>query len=276
MKVAIQGYAASFHSIAANRIFGDGTELVFCSTFREVFEQLAAGHVDYAVVATENSLYGSINEVYDLLLKHDLNIIGETYEEIGLHLLGLPGAELSNITDVYSQAPALGEAASFLDETLPKAERHEHADTALAAQAVRDWGVKTNAAIASQAAAKTYGLEVLAKNIETHPHNYTRFIALSLQPAVTDKTDKTSLVFRTPDKPGALYNVLGIFAKHNVNLTKLESRPIVGSAWNYMYYVDIETSTSSVVGKKVMDELPSVATDIRVLGSYKSGSVDVA
>lgn len=273
MKVAIQGHAASFHSIAANRIFGDSIELVFCGTFREVFETLSDGNVDTAVVATENSLYGSINEVYDLLLKHDLFVVGETYEEIGLHLLGLPEAQLSDITDIYSQAPALGEASVFLDENLPNAERHEHADTALAAKEVKEWGVATNAAIASQAAAKTYGLEILANNIETHPHNYTRFIALSLKPNAAKDADKTSLVFRTADKPGALYNVLGIFAKYSINLTKLESRPIVGSAWNYMYYVDIETAVASDTGQKVMQELPSMATDIRVLGSYKSGLV---
>lgn len=276
MKIAIQGESASFHAIAAQRIFGDDVELLFCKTFKDVFTALAEKRVDNAVVAIENSLYGSINEVYDLLLKYNFSICGETYEEIGLHLVGIAGTKLDSITDVYSQAPALGESDVFLETKLPNAERHEHSDTALAAKEVAEWSDTTKAAIASTAAAEKYGLSILEKNIETHSDNYTRFIALSPTPTPDSLADKVSLTFRTADTPGSLYRAMGIFAKADVNLTKLESRPIVGSAWQYMYYFDAMFKLESPEGKQLMKNLEEVATDIRVLGSYQKGQLATA
>ena len=273
MNVAIQGLDTSFHSIAARRIFVDSIELVFCNTFKDVFATLSDKNVDYAVVAIENSLYGSINEVYDLLLKYDFSISGETYQEIGLHLLGLPGSKLEDITDVYSQVMALSESEVFLNSNLSKAERHEHADTALAAQEVKQWNDKSKAAIASLAAGEKYGLQVLASNVETHHQNYTRFIALSSQQPQNESADKTSLTFKTADAPGALHKVLGVFANAGANLTKLESRPIVGSAWQYMYYVDFTVESENSGIGNILKELAEYATDVRVLGSYKSGQL---
>lgn len=272
MKVAIQGIASSFHARAAQTIFGDALELVHCATFGEVFSAVSEGSVEYGVVAIENSLYGSINETYDLLLDHQLHICAETYQQIGLQLLGLEGASLESITDVFSQAPALSEASAFLDERIPDAERHEYSDTARAAQHVFESMNVHYAAIASAEAAKEFGLTTLAENIESHHDNYTRFIALSQQePSEPNGDPKTSITFETSDTPGSLYAALGVFAKRNINLTKLESRPIVGKAWRYMYYVDF-TSTMS---NDLMAELEHFASSIRVLGTYPAGKTTI-
>lgn len=270
MKIAIQGYSGSFHAIAARRLFTQDADLLYYTTFKEVFKALERGQADRAVVAIENSLYGSINEVYDLLLKNNFWISGEVYEHIGLHLLALAGAKLEDITDVYSQAPALAEAEDFLDTTLSKADKHEFVDTALAAKAIADWKDSTKAAVAGVAAAQEYDLEILSKNIETHHENYTRFIALSRDQQTLAENNKTTITFRTSDTPGSLYAALGVFAKRSINLSKLESRPIVGSAWKYMYYVDFEANCSD----DLIEELSNYATEIRVLGSYKSGAFE--
>lgn len=273
MKIAIQGTAGSFHSLAAKRLFGETAELVFCESFKEVFATLKAGRTDRAVVAIENSLYGSINDVYDLLLKNHFHITHEIYEQIGLHLLGSDHVDLSEVTDVYSQAPALAEAEEFLDQHLPQATRHEFFDTAAAAAMIAEKKDTSKVAVASQVTADLYNLAILAKNIETHHHNYTRFIALSESEITTKTANKTSITFRTADTPGSLHAALGVFAKADINLTKLESRPIVGEAWQYMYYVDFAAGLHEPRVASALKELESFAENIRVLGSYEAGSM---
>lgn len=269
MRVAIQGYEASFHAQAARVMFGDSIDLVYCDTFAEVFSAVHDGTVDTGVVAIENSLYGSINETYDLLLKHDIYISAETYLHVSLSLLGVAGSSLSDITDVYSQAPALNEARGFLDKHLPSAERHEHTDTAKAATYVADSNDYHKAAIASAAAGSVYGLTTLAEDIETHHHNYTRFIALTNnEQHKPGDACKSSITFETGDTPGCLYAALGVFADHNINLTKLESRPIVGKAWHYMYYVDLEADFTD----ELQQELKQHATNLRLLGVYPNNT----
>lgn len=272
MKIAIQGTKGSFHSLAARRLFGEEVQLVHCETFKQVCQVLAKNQVNYGVLAIENSLYGSINDVYDLLLKFNFWICGEVYEQINLHLLGSDQATLETIKQVYSQAPALAEAEDFLDSKLPEANREEYYDTAAAAAMVANLNDPAKAAIASQAAADEYDLSILASNIETHPQNYTRFIALS--PArlpISQNANKTSITFRTNDTPGSLHAVLGVFAKHKINLTKLESRPIVGVAWQYMYYVDFALGVQNGVEQEIMKELTKFAYEVKLLGCYRNG-----
>lgn len=270
MKIAIQGLETSFHALAAADLFGNNISLVCCKNFKEVFTTLEKDEVQYAVVAIENSLYGSINEVYDLLLQHDFWIIAEAYKQISLQLLGLPDATLHDITDVYSQAPALAESEEFLNTSLAHAKRHEHSDTALAAKDIAHWGSKNNAAIASRAAAAAYCLSILSENIETHHHNYTRFIVLSKKPNDVGVGNKTSLTFQTKDIPGSLHAALGVFADKKINLSKLESRPIAGSVWRYMYYVDIACDFND----ELLEALSRHAYNIRILGSYPAGAID--
>ncbi len=269
MKIAIQGLEASFHALASQKLFGKSVEFVYCNTFSDVFDALEGNKAQGALVAIENSLYGSINEVYDLLLKHEFYITAEVYQHIGLQLMGPRGSLLEEISDVYSQAPALAEAAQFLNEQLPSAELHEHQDTALAAKEVAQWSDRSKAAIASSAAAQLYDLQLLAENIETHQQNYTRFIALSKQRKEIHDANKISITFQTADTPGSLYNALGVFAKYHANLTKIESRPIIGSAWQYMYYVDFVYPNTSEL---IVGSLAKFAFNIKVLGSYKSGA----
>lgn len=268
MKIAIQGISSSFHAQAAHAMFGDTVELVHCDTFAEVFSSVTEGLVEYGVAAIENSLYGSINDTYDLLLEHQLHICAETYQQISLHLLGTHDSSIESITDVFSQAPALSEASVFLDTTLSSAERHEFSDTASAARLVAERQDNSQAAIASTQAADEFKLKVLAENIETHHDNYTRFIALSQQePATPSENPKTSITFETGDTPGSLYTALGVFADRKINLTKLESRPIVGKAWTPMYYIDF----ASAVDEELLAELKQSATNIRILGTYPAG-----
>jgi prephenate dehydratase len=276
MKIAIQGNAGSFHSIAAKTLYGDEALLVYCETFKKAFEALAGNRADRAIVALENSLYGSLNDTYDLLLKHNFHIVGEVYEQVRFYLWGIEGSSLTTITDVYSQAPALGECEQFLEEKLPQAAVHEYYDTAAAAEFIKQINSKTKAAISSKPAGELNGLSCLASGIETHSDNYTRFIALSKTPNDTATATKTSLTFRTADTPGSLYAALGAFAKQNINLTKLESRPIIGEAWQYMYYVDFAAGIESDETQHALKELRQYAREIRVLGSYSAGSHIVA
>lgn len=276
MKIAIQGQAGSFHAIAAKSLFGSKVKLIYCDTFKSVFASLEAGETTQAIVAIENSLYGSINEVYDLLLAHQFSITGEIYEQIGLHLFGLNGSTASDITDIYSQAPALAEAEEYLETYLKQATRHEYFDTAAAAQYVADEKNMHKAAVASKEAGELSSLHLLANNIETHRHNYTRFIALSKNDDRDSLGNKTSIVFRTQDKAGSLYEALGVFAKRKINLTKLESRPIIGDAWRYMYYVDFSSGTNEDHVQKALEELKKHATHIRILGSYPAGNTLIA
>lgn len=268
--VAIQGVLASFHHIAAQEFFGDDFQVLPSETFTDAFRAVASGKADNAVIAIENSLYGSINEVYDLLLKYKFCISGEVYLRIEQCLIGLPQSSPQAIKEVYSHPVALAQCEYFLDTKLPAAKRFEHHDTAGAAADIKAWGDASKAAIASRQAAKFYGMAVLAKGIETHKANYTRFIILQKEKSVDLGADKTSLILETADRPGALYYALGVFAKAGINLTKLQSRPIIGRAWHYMFYVDVQSNASQEPLLSALQELKKQDCAVTVLGSYKS------
>lgn len=274
MKVATQGQRASYHDIAARKFFGDDVTTVNCDLpFRNVFEQLKNGTVDAAVVAIENSLYGSINEVYDLLLAYKPVIIGEVYLHISQCLVGFPGSKITDITGVYSHPVALAQCEDYLDTTLAHAERFEHNDTAGGVSDIKEWGDPHRAAIASASAAEHHGMAVLDTDIESNKQNYTRFVVLKMQSESVKDSDKTSLVLRTPadTKPGALHRGLGTFAKRELNLLMLQSRPIIGRAWHYMFYVDIAVDASSSAFQDALAELEAQGCTTTILGSYKNG-----
>lgn len=272
MKIAIQGQPASFHDQAAHQLFAEPIELICCETFSDTFEALTNGHADVAVVAIENSLYGTINPVYDLLLQHRPWISGETYVRIHQCLVGLPGAQLHEITEVYSHTAALAQCEQFLTHQLAHAKRFEHADTAGAAADVATWGDPTKAAIASAAAAERYGLSIIAPDIETHHHNYTRFIVLQRTGQTAHETNKTSIVLRTAHQSGALYRALGVLNANNYNMTLLTSRPIVGHHQKYMFYMDFEAGLDTQT-QQVLDQLRGQGCDVTILGSYQSASL---
>ncbi|HET8883857.1 MAG TPA: prephenate dehydratase [Candidatus Saccharimonadales bacterium] len=269
--VAIQGDNASFHDIAAAKFFGKETERVFCDTFSDTFSALATDKADVALCAIENSLYGSINDVYDLLFTYNFQIVGEVYLRIEQCLVGMPGTKLDAIAEVYSHPVALAQCERYLDMTLPGAKRMEHHDTAASVQLISTLKKPSVAAIAGRQAAELYGMEILASSIETDSQNYTRFVVLSKQPTVDQSLNKTSLVIRTNHTPGALYAALGCFAKRDINLTKLQSRPVMGSAWNYIFYIDVAIGNDAPLFTQAIDQLNAQGCDVTVLGSYISG-----
>lgn len=271
IKVSIQGEQGSFHDAAARQFTGDELKIVPCETFAATFKALADGRAERAVVAIENSLYGSINEVYDLLLKHRLWIMGEVYLRIEQCLVGVPGADIGLIKEVHSHPLALAQCEYFLDETLPDALRFEHHDTAGSAADVKKWNDKSKSAIASREAATLYDLDILAKGIETNKANYTRFVVLQKNHEVLQNANKTSLILTAADKPGALYNALGVFAEAGINLSKLQSRPLIGQAWRYMFYVDVMANAASGLFLSAIEKLERQACEVKLLGSYPSG-----
>lgn len=272
MTIAIQGGAASFHDTAAEYYFGAGHQRVFCDTFTQLFDELQQNQVDIAVCAIENSLYGSITDVYDLLQRNSgVRIVGEIYLRIEQCLIGVPGAQLADVTEVHSHPVALAQCEVYLDKHLPQAKRIESHDTA---DSVRMVSQQTNphiAAIAGAQAAKLYGLPVLARSIETNKQNYTRFVVLSKNALPTHGTNKTSLIITTTHQPGALQAALQAFAERRINLTKLQSRPIVGKAWHYMFYVDVETGVQDRAFQQAITSLEQQNCRADILGSYESG-----
>lgn len=271
LTIAIQGDRASFHDIAGAQFFGPKTKRVFCDTFADTFAALGSDKADYALCAIENSLYGSINDVYDLLFAYNFQIVGEVYLQVEQCLIGLPGTQLADITEVYSHPVALAQCERYLDMNLAQAKRMEYHDTAASVQLVSNLQKPTLAAIAGRQAAELYDMEILASSIETDSQNYTRFVALGKQPATGMSTDKTSLVITTDHTPGALYTALGSFAKRQINLTKLQSRPLPGSTWNYIFYIDVATGSDAPPFQQAIDELNTQGCDVTVLGSYQSG-----
>ncbi len=271
IRVAIQGHRASFHNIAAEQLFGKKFELVTCDTFEDAFAALARDKADKIVVALENSLFGSINETYDLLLKYKFWISGELYLHIKQCLIGLPGAKIAEISEVHSQLQAIAQCEPYLDKYMPLAKRIEHHDTAASAMAVKAWGNPRKAAIGSAEAAKLHGLKILASEIETPRQNYTRFVVLEKTRAIAKGANKTSLVLTIHHKPGALYNALDGFAAYGMNLTKLQSRPIIQKAWHYMFYLDVTAPANTPEFKSILASLNKQGCEVTILGSYRAG-----
>lgn len=267
MRIAIQGEAGSFHEMAARQWFGEAITVIPKDTFPEVFAAIASGEAEGGITAIENSIHGSINSIYDLIERYGYPIIGEVPLKVEQQLIALPGATPDDITHVYSHPVALSQCSAYLDEHFPKAKRIELPDTAGAVRHIKELDDRTNAAIASQAAADLYHLPVLAKNIENDEANYTRFIAIHPDWPVPAGADTAMLSITTSHKPGALAKVLGIFADAGVNLLKLQSRPIVGQPWKYKFYLDVAASGSRLAN--VACQLHEHDVSVTILGQYK-------
>ena len=244
---------------------------VYCARMgvfgRKVKEVVAVDGVDFGVAPLENSLTGSIHENYDLLLEYDLRIVGEITLRIMHHLIGYPGESIDSVKRVLSHPQVFQQCRQFLEQH-PDWELVSAKDTATAVRQVKEGGRKTDAAIASKVAAEVYAMEVIQEGIETNPRNFTRFVVISASPLENGSRHKSSLIYSTGNKPGALFETLKIFAEHGINLVKLESRPIHGKPWEYMFYVDIEADIESASYKPVLDQLEKNTDYLRVLGSY--------
>jgi len=278
-RVAHYGNPGANTEEAALAIFGP-SETVSCATFAAIFEAVAAGTVEFGVVAVENSQAGSINDTYDLLLAHHeaVTIRGEFDLWVHHYLLALPDDELSAITVALSHPQALAQTHGFLTRHGIKGEIG--GDTAGSARRVRAEGIRGQAAIAGLHAAELYGLRVLAEKIEDNPYNFTKFLVLApigspveperfALPPVAPGVVKRSLVFSVPNTPGSLYKALGPIATNGLNLTKIESRPARERPWDYYFYADVEGDPHDARYGSSIDELRAHCIFLNVLGSYQ-------
>ena len=266
--IAYQGEAGAYSEEGAFALF-PAAALEPLNTIRKVFESVEVGRADYGLVPMDNSQAGSINETYDLFLKHGLHLVGETVVRVNHCLLGLPGTPIDELTEVISHPQAIAQCEEFLT-TLGLRFRAEY-DTAGAAKQIVDDKLETTAAIASKRAAEIYGLEILAEKIQTYPDNYTRFGALSRSPVPLSEPNKSSLVFGVGHVAGSLMRCLAAFADRHLSLSKLESRPRAGRPWEYVFYADIEAPADAPQMIEALSEVSSHATFTRLLGSYAGG-----
>jgi prephenate dehydratase len=264
MRIAIQGEAGSFHHQAA-RLWNPTSTIIPADSFGATFA-LLKGEADIAVVAVENSLFGSINETLDLIESHRWPVVGEILLHIHQQLIALPGANPHLIRKIYSHPVALAQCEQYLDTHFPNAERIEHHDTAGSVRLVKEQNDPTIAAIAGQAAAALYHLPIIAHDIEDNPANVTRFLVIDPTGTPPVDADKASLAIITDHTPGALARVLTTLADAGINLTKLQSRPIIGEPWQYRFYADIEAKAPHL--QAALKSLMPIAT-ITLLGHYK-------
>src|SRR5580698_1106472 len=239
-RVAIQGIRASFHEEAAFLYFGENIHTLECNSFKQTFEALQNGEADYVVMAIENSIAGSILPNYSLLLHYGFPVIGEIYLPIQLHLMALPGVKFEDVKYVTSHPIAIRQCVDFFDE-YPHLNIVESNDTAACAKRIRDEQLTDTVAIANALAARLYGLDVLERRIESNKKNFTRFLILTHHENVPKKNhNKASLCFQVSNTVGALAKVLNIFAEQELNMSKIQSMPVLGKRNEYNFYVDVE------------------------------------
>jgi len=268
LRVGYLGPKATFTHQAALHHFGISAKYISLPTIKDVFEEVERENVDYGVVPVENTIEGIVNHTLDMFLKtENVKIVGEIVIPISQYLLSL-ASDLSQIKKVYSHPHALAQTRQWLDKHLPHAQRIEVESTAKAAEmALED---ESAAAVASEAAARVYNLNILAKNIQENLNNYTRFLIIGKRELKKTGKDKTTLLFAVKDEVGALYKALEPFYKNRVNLTKIESRPSREKSWDYVFFVDLEGHKDDPPVKKAIEELKEKAKLVRILGSYPS------
>jgi prephenate dehydratase len=267
-RVAIQGIRASFHEEAAFLYFGENIHTLECNSFKQTFEALQQGEADYVVMAIENSIAGSILPNYSLLLHYGFPVIGEIYLPIQLHLMALPGVKFEDVKYVTSHPIAIRQCVDFFDE-YPHLNIVESNDTAACAKRIRDQQLTDTVAIANTLAARLYGLDVLERRIESNKKNFTRFLILTHHENVVKKQpNKASLCFQVSNKVGSLAKVLNIFAEEGINMSKIQSMPVLGKRNEYNFYVDIEWEDSKHYDTAIRKIL-KYTQNFNILGEYE-------
>ncbi|MBI4673694.1 MAG: prephenate dehydratase [Chloroflexi bacterium] len=266
MRVAFQGEPGAYSEAAALQHFGAGAETVPCETFDDLFARVASRDADCAMAPIENSLAGSIHQNYDLLARHALHIVGEHVLRVEHCLIAAHGVTLDDVQLVMSHPQALAQCDHYIRAHGWK--REVGYDTAGSVKMLQASGKRDTAAIASERAAQVYAMQILARNVEDNPQNFTRFLVLAREPVEPVQPCKTSIVFTLHNVPGALFKALSVFALRDIDLTKIESRPIPGAPWEYMFYLDFAESAYEERGKRALAHLAEIASMLRVFGSY--------
>jgi prephenate dehydratase len=271
---AFQGERGAFSEDAARQLLGPNVDTIPCRTFEEMFEAVSTGVADAAAAPIENSLAGSVHKNYDLLMEHDLTIIGETNVRIVHHLIAPQGVAFTDVRRVHSHPVALAQCERFLRANR-QIEVSPAYDTAGSVKMVVENNSGVDAAIAGATAAAVYGAAIIAESIEDNPQNFTRFLLLarpdrasSIETISKKGQPKTSIAFRVANKPGGLFRSLAAFALRDIDLTKIESRPIEGRPWEYSFYLDLVGDQHEPQVERALGNLSEFAESVRVLGSY--------
>lgn len=274
-RIAIQGVLGSYHDIAAHKFFKDEEiELICCNTFEEVFNQMKKDSDVIGVMAIENTIAGSLLHNYELLRESGATIIGEHKLRISHSIMCLPDEDWSDLTEVNSHPVALAQCRDFL-QNHPNLKVVETEDTAGSAENISKNNLRGHAAICSKYAAQLYGMKILEEGIETNKHNFTRFLVIC-NPWIADemkersKVNKANIVFSLPHSEGSLSKVLSIFSFYNINLTKIQSLPIIGREWEYMFYVDVMFN-DYLRYKQSIDAVTPLTKALKILGEYAEG-----
>ncbi len=277
--VAIQGEKGSFHEIAALTFFGEEIEIKMCDSFPQLFRTMEEEKASFGVMAIENSVAGSILPNYALLRDSDYQILGEVYLRIAHHLMVLPGQSLQHIKEVHSHPMALLQCQAFLSQH-PEIKMVEQADTAGSAKWIREKLISGVAAIASDLAAAYYELDILKRNIETNSRNFTRFLILCKEeqiPPRKENPNKASLCFNLAGlshKVGGLAQVLLVLSSHGMNLTKIQSLPLLGREWEYFFHIDLEFDSYAQY-KRSLEAIRPIISELKILGEYSRGQKEV-
>ena len=280
-KVAIQGIAGSYHDIAARNYHeGEEIEIIPCNTFRDVITTIKKDPAILGMMAIENTIAGSLLQNHELIRESGLSVTGEYKLRISHSLVALPGTSIHEVTEVNSHPIALMQCTDFLD-TLPNAKVVEKEDTAMSARWISENQLKGHAAICSKAAAERYGMKVLQEGIETNKHNFTRFLVVAdpwqvdeLRQHHAKATNKASMVFTLPHTEGSLSQVLSILSFYNINLTKIQSLPIIGREWEYQFYVDVSFN-DYLRYKQSIAAITPLTKELKILGEYAEGKSNV-
>jgi len=267
MRVAYLGVAGAYSEAAAFNHFGEDIQTMPCASFLDVFASVRSGFSHYGIIPIENSLAGSIHQNYDLLLQQSLYVVGEEYLRVQHCLIGIPGVKLNEIKKIISHPQALAQCDNFI-KSLNGIEVEQVYNTAGSVKIIKDNENPSIAAIASRQAAEIYGMEILVEGIEDYPENFTRFLIVGTKSEYGSTESKTSIVFSIPNEPGSLFKALGMFANRNIDLSKIESRPLIGKPWDYLFYIDLIGSPEDNQVKSALEELEEFSTFMRILGTY--------
>ena len=264
--VACQGIEGAYSQIACDRLF-KAPSILYFQSFDHVFKAVESGMCQYGILPIENSTAGSVNAVYDLMIRHNFSIVRSARLKVSHNLLAKPGTKLEDIRDVYSHEQALHQCAGYL-AGLKNVAVHVVENTAVAARMVAQSDRSDVAALSSRLCAEQYDLEIVRDNVQDQDNNYTRFICISKKPEIYPGADRTSLMMTLPHKPGSLYNVLAKFYALNINLQKLESRPLPNREFEFMFYFDVEASVYAPEMEKLFRDLEAESEQLRYLGTY--------